>query len=67
MGKLTKAELEIFVKQQLRQEFRPRGAMGAAYFRQMIEDPGKKADATQSFKAYVELYWQNSGGITNKP
>jgi EF hand len=66
-GKIDQAELEVFVKQQLRQELRPRGAMGAAYFRQMITDPGKKVDVGQSFKAYVELFWQNSGSITNKP
>jgi Ca2+-binding EF-hand superfamily protein len=66
-GKIDQAELEVFLKQKLRQELRPQGAMGAAYFRQMIAEPGKKTDASQSFKAYVELFWQNSSGITNKP
>ena len=66
-GKIDVAELEIFLKQQLRQELRSRGAMGAAYFRQMTTDPGKKVDANQSFKAYVELFWQNPGSITNQP
>ncbi len=59
-GKIAPAELEGFLNQQLRAEIRPRGAMGAAYFRQTIADPGTKVDARQSFKTYVELSWQNS-------
>jgi Ca2+-binding EF-hand superfamily protein len=70
-GKIDLAELEGFLKQQLRSELRPRGPTGVAYFRQMMADPGKKVDASQSFKAYVELYWQNSatgaGGASPSP
>ena len=59
-GKIDLAELEVFLNQQLRTELRPRGAMGADFSRQMIAEPGRKVDAHQSFKAYVELYWHNS-------
>ena len=59
------------MNQQLQMELRPRGAMGADYFRQMIAEPGRKVDVRQSFKAYVELYWQNSatgaGGASSLP
>jgi Ca2+-binding EF-hand superfamily protein len=64
--RLDLAGLEVYSKQQLRQGPRPREAMDAAYFRRMITYPGKNVDASQSFKTYVELYWQNSSGITNK-
>jgi len=67
-GKIDLSELEGFLNQQLRSELRPRGAMSTAYYGQMMADPGKKVDARQSFKAYVELYWQNySTGAGTSP
>jgi len=58
-GIIDLAELEGFLNQQLRSKLCPRGPMGAAYYNQMMADPGNKVDARQSFKDYVELYWQN--------
>jgi Ca2+-binding EF-hand superfamily protein len=66
-GKIDAAELEAFLKQQLRKEIRPRGAVGGAYFNQMIVESKQRVDTGKSFKAYVELFWQNSNGITNQP
>jgi Ca2+-binding EF-hand superfamily protein len=70
-GKIDLAELEGFLNQQLRLKLRPRRAMGTAYYGQIMAEPGRKVDARESFKAYVELYWQNSStgadGVSPSP
>jgi hypothetical protein len=64
-GQIDLNELEALLKQQLRMELRPRGAAGAAFFKQRLADPNATEDPQQTFKAYVEFYWQHSDNATN--
>ena len=64
-GHIDLDELEAFLKQQLRVELRPRGAAGAAFFKQRLAGPTATEDPQQTFKAYVEFYWQHSDNATN--
>jgi hypothetical protein len=38
-----------------------------ASFNQMRMDANQPGDPRQIFKAAVESYWQNPGGVTNRP
>jgi Ca2+-binding EF-hand superfamily protein len=66
-GYVDLGELETFLKQQTSQGLRPRGMPGRTFFLQTRTDPNKPVDARQLFKAAVESYWQNPGGVTNQP
>jgi Ca2+-binding EF-hand superfamily protein len=66
-GKIDLGELESFLKQQTRRSLRSRGMPGAPLFNQMRIDASQPVDPRQMFKAAVEFYWQNPGGVTNRP
>ena len=63
-GRIDLNELEAFLKQQLRVELRPRGAAGAAFFKQRLADPNATGDPQRTFKTYVEFYWQHADNAT---
>jgi Ca2+-binding EF-hand superfamily protein len=66
-GLIDMGELESFLKQQTRSGLRSRGMPGMASFNQMRMDANQPGDPRQIFKAAVESYWQNPGGVTNRP
>jgi Ca2+-binding EF-hand superfamily protein len=64
-GKVDLGELETFLKQQTRTRLRSSG-VSPDYLNQFKVDPNKSFDPRQMFKAVVESYWQNPGGVTNR-
>ena len=58
---IDQEELEAFLQQQSVKGFRSPGAPG---FNPIGRTPGQ---AVEMFKAAVESYWQNPGGVTNRP
>jgi len=60
-------ELETFLKQQTRGGLRSRRMPGTNSFSQMRMNTSQPIDPRQMFKAAVESYWQNPGGIPNGP
>lgn len=66
-GQVDLGELESFLKQQTRRELHLRGGPTTVPFNRSQGDANQPVDRQQLFKAAVELYWQNPGGITNGP
>jgi Ca2+-binding EF-hand superfamily protein len=63
--KIDLGELESFLKQQTQRGLRVRGGPPAALFNQSQGDASQPFGPRQLFKAEVEFYWQNPGGINH--
>jgi len=64
-GQVDLEELKSFLMQRTQRELRSHGMPPTALFNQMRPGANGPTDQRPLFKAAVESYWQNSGGVTS--